>query len=183
MWYAPTVKAAATAKVLTLSEMKSRLRVDITDDDTLIGNLIDEVTAEAETWCGLFILPQTVTAKCESFADFASLPVAPLVETASPIVTYVDAAGASQTLSSSVYELRVDGLMSQIALKPSQVWPSIQTGSRIALEVATGFASVPLPIRAAIALKVAERYENRENAAAGNMTDWDSLLVNHRRTA
>ncbi len=181
MWNAPTVKTAATAKVITTDEMKARLRVDFLDDDSLIGALIDEVTAQAESWCGLFILPQTVTAKCDGFSDFASLPVAPLVEVASLTITYLDATGAAQTLASTVYELRVDGLSSEIVLKPLQTWPAIQAGSRISLDIDTGFSSVPPSIKAAIALKVAERYETRENSNSGAPTEWSDLLVNYRR--
>jgi hypothetical protein len=62
------------------------------------------------------------------------LPMAAPLQSAT--VTYYDASGVLQTLSTSVYG--IDDTVSEpgcIYLKPNQVWPSVQAGRPLAVEI------------------------------------------------
>lgn len=183
MWYSSTVQEPAAGLAVSLVDAKARCIVDHGDDDDLITALIKEVTANAERYCNIRILPQTLVAKCDGFRDMARLPDGPLSDNAIQSIAYVDPTGEDQVLDAAFYELRLDGLEAAVVPATGHVWPAIQMGSRISMTVIAGFDDVPYDIQQAILLKVAERYEKRENSAYLAMSDWDALLINHRRGA
>ena len=61
-----TVITPASLKALTVQEVKDYLRVDSSDEDTLLGVLIDAATQVAEHYLGRFLLTTVV----EEFYDF-----------------------------------------------------------------------------------------------------------------
>jgi uncharacterized phiE125 gp8 family phage protein len=186
MWYPATVSAQGSA-VIDLSEAKAHLRVDFDDDDAIISGLIFSAQSHVEKYCGIRLSSQTIVAKCDSFDDMARLPEAPVSSVSS--ITYIDTDGASQTLATSVYEVRADQLEVSVVLKYGQLWPSIQPGSRITLTAVVGYASVPDTIRHAMLLLIGSWYENREAASAASASmpfapsAFDALLANERRYA
>jgi uncharacterized phiE125 gp8 family phage protein len=172
MWYPHAVTVAASSEPVTLDEVKAQTRVDGTADDTALTLMIAAARARVEHACGP-IASRTVTVKCDSFDDFAAVPL-PIISVSS--VSYVDAAGATQTLSTDVYEVRADGLTGSLALKYAQAWPSIQTDSRITVTAVVGRASVPDDLKAVILLMVAQGNDDRASAP-----DWfNDLICNHR---
>uniref|UniRef100_UPI0037C099FF head-tail connector protein n=1 Tax=Flavobacterium sp. TaxID=239 RepID=UPI0037C099FF len=159
MWYPAAVAAPATEPV-TLSQAKAHVRVDHSDDDTLLTATIKAARAHIEAACAVRFAPRTgVTMRCDGFADLARLPEAPVTSITS--ITYLDTAGASQTLATTVYELRADGIDAGIVLKPNQTWPAIQTGSRITVTAAIGYATVPEDAYHAMLMLIGHFYENR----------------------
>jgi len=182
MWYPPTVTVAAAAEPVTLTEAKAQCRVISTDEDTRITGLIASARAYVEAYCGTKLASQTVTVKCDGFADFARFPAVPLTSVSS--VSYVDAAGATQTLSTNVYEVRTDGLEASLALKSGQSWPDIQTGSRITVTAVIGFATIKEDVRHALLLLIGQWFENRSDVSDGAMVSMpnavEALLTNHR---
>lgn len=180
-WYPHTVTAAAGSEPVTAAEAKSQTRVDGTADDTALGIYIAAARAHVEAYCGTPLVSRTITAKCDSFDDFALFPVVPLASVSS--VAYVDGAGDAQTLSTSVYEVRSDGLTASLALKSGQSWPTIQTGSRITVTASVGYSSIPADVKHAMLLLIGHWFANRE--AAGEQLSSiphgvDELLANHR---
>ena len=132
------------------------------------------------------MVQRTVTVKCDSFDDFAHFPVVPLISVSS--VSYVDGAGANQTLSTDVYEVRTDGLVASLALKSGQTWPTPRTGSRITATAVVGYATVPPSVKHAMLLLVAHWVAERETVNVGNIVNTvphaaDALLVNYRTHA
>ena len=122
-----------------------------------------------------------MTVKCDSFTDFALFPVVPLSSVSS--IAYVDSAGAGQTLSTDVYEVRSDGLTASITLKYGQSWPSIQSGSRITVTAIAG-GDVPEAVKQALLL-IGHWFSNREAVNVGmSVTEMPlavpALLANHR---
>jgi uncharacterized phiE125 gp8 family phage protein len=174
MWLPATVSVAPTSEPVTLVEVKRQVRVDFDDDDDYLTDLIAAARNHAEKYCGAYLATQTVTAKADDWCDFAHLPVGPVQSITS--ISYIDSAGATQTLATSIYELRGDA----IVLKYGQSWPAIQNGSLIALTAVVGFASVEPAVKHAILLRIADLYENRESASDADWTSFDSLLSNHR---
>lgn len=181
MWYAPLVTTEPTGSAVSLEDTKARLRVDSDDDNTVIQQLIDEVTQKAETYCNLYLQVREVEIMCDGWSDFCRMPVGPLAANAVQSITYVDSDGANQTLPSAVYELRPDGLEAELVLADGASWPGIMTGSRITVALNAGYAALPLDVRLALYEQIADRYENRETKSAGGFSSWDALLINYRR--
>lgn len=181
MWYSPTVTVAAGSEPVTLVQLKAQCRIDGTDEDTLLTGYIASARAYVEAWTGTPLVSRTVTIKCDGFADFAALPVVPVASVSG--VSYADAAGATQTLSTDVYEARTDGLTASLALKYGQTWPSIRDDSRITVTAVVGYSTVPEAVTHAILLLVSHWNENRE-ATGASMQELphavEALLTNYR---
>lgn len=184
MWYPASIAAPATEPV-TMTQAKAHLRVDHSDDDTLITSLIKSARAHIEAACAVRFAARTgVTFKCDDFSDLARLPEAPITSITS--ITYVDTAGSTQTIATSVYELRADGIDAGIVLKPSQTWPAIQTGSRITVTAAVGYSTAPEDVYLALLMLLGHWYENRSTVAVGESGmelpfAVNALICNHRR--
>ncbi|MBZ9888120.1 head-tail connector protein [Mesorhizobium sp. BR1-1-3] len=174
MWLQPTVTIAATSEPVSLVEAKRQVRVDFDDDDQNLTDLIATARNHAEKYCGVYLAQQTVAVQADDWCDLTHLPIRPAQSIAS--LAYVDAAGATQTLATTVYELRGD----TVVLKYGQVWPSIRKDSLITLTAVVGFAEVEPAVKHAILLRIADLYETRESAGEANWTSFDSLLSNHR---
>ena len=174
-WYPATVTVAAASEPISLDEARTHDRWDgSTDNDTALSLYIASARAYVEKYCGTALVTRTVTVKCDSFDDFAVFPLAPLSSVSS--VSYVDTAGATQTLSTDVYEVRIDGLEASIVLKYGQSWPGIQSGSRITVTAVLGYSAIPPDIKHALLALVAQGDNEREAAFAGV----HDLLANHR---
>lgn len=181
MWYVAAVTSGPASEPVSLAVLKTHLRIETADEDTLLATYITAARSYVESYCGTPLVTRNVTFKCDCFGDFAAIPTVPLATVSS--ITYVDDAGAGQTLSTDVYEVRTDGLEASIVLKYGQSWPSFRAGSRITVAGAVGYTTVPEAIVAALLLLIAHWYENRETAGAvlseapHTVT---ALLVNHR---
>jgi len=175
MWYPHAVTVAAASEPITIEQARAQTRYDSAANDTALTIYIASARAHVEAYCGTPLVSRTVTVKCDSFDDFASFPVLPLTSISS--IAYLDTAGASQTLSTDVYEVRTDGLTASIALKYGQSWPSIRDGSRITVTAVAGYASIPDDIKHALLLLVAQGDSERETEVRGA----HALLANHRR--
>lgn len=177
-WY-PVVPVAPAVEPVSLAQAKLQCRVIGTDEDDTLDLYIASGRSHAEAYCGVAFAERTVVAHCDSFTDLARLPFAPVNSVTS--IEYVDPAGSTQTLPSSVYELRSDNLDAAIVLKAGQTWPMIQPGSRISLTASVG-AAPPDDVLHAMLLFIADSFDRREHAKAGDWTILDSLLCNHRRS-
>lgn len=179
MWYPSVVVEPPTAEILSVEQVKRQSRIDGSDEDTLIGEFIEEAIDHVERYCGLRLAEQTLSMKCDAFSDFAILPDGPVQSVES--IEYVAPDGTETTLATDVYELRAEGLEPSIVLKYSKAWPSIQPGSRIAVTAVAGFDELPPSMRHAMRLWVAKSFEQRENAPADKWSAFDALLSNYRR--
>lgn len=185
MWYPPVVTVAPSAAVISSGDVALHCRVESGDTDSTAALVIylAAAVAHVEAYTGTRLASQTVTIAADSFSDMARLPLAPVTSISS--VQYVDVAGATQTLSSTVYRLIASGIEAFIELKPDQSWPTTKTGERITVTAVVGFASLPFDIRAAILLTTAHLYSNREATGANTIVDLPAgvaaLLCNHRR--
>lgn len=178
MWYPPKVTVQPTEPV-SREEAKRQCVVLHDGDDALFDAYIAAARDHVERYCGTPLATQTVEVKCDCFADMDRLPLAPAQSVTS--IAYVDTAGLPETLATSVYEHRFDGLDAAIVTKYGERWPAIQPGSRITLTAVVGYETLPPSIKHAMLLWIAEAYENRENAAAPGWTAFDALLCNYRR--
>lgn len=183
MWYPASVTVAASSEPVTTEQARQQVRSFFPDPDIdgYLDALVTRARVHVENYCGIRVPSQTIVIKCDCFEDMARLPDAPVQSITS--ITYLDTDGATQTLATSVYELRADNLEAAVVLKYNQSWPAIQAGSRITLTAVVGYSTAPVDIQHAILLWVADNFDQRENSAAEDWTAFDALLCNHRRNA
>lgn len=176
----------ATPAVST-SDAKAHLRVTHSDEDTLIGNIVDAAVRHVEDACGRALFTQTWTLKLDEFpVGDIILPRPPVASVTS--ITYVDGDGATQTLSSGDYLSDLSSEPAAISPAYGTEWPTTRE-QRAAVTVVyvsghTTTAAIPKAIRQAILLLVGHFYENREASAATAMTELpmavDALLAPYR---
>lgn len=98
------------------------------------------------------------------------MPLWPLIAVTG--ITYVDDAGATQTLSSSLYRVNSNRRPAVIERAYNAAWPNViaRTGA-VTITFTAGFgpnqADTPRDLRAAVLLMVGHLYANREAVVAG----------------
>lgn len=181
MWY-PAVVAAPTAEPVSLEQVKAHSREFSEEADAVLMTMLKASRAHIEAACGARFATRTgVQMICDGFSDLERLPEAPVSVISS--ISYVDTSGATQTLSSTVYELRASGLEAAIVLKYGQSWPATQPGSRIIVTATVG-GTIPEDVAHAILMLTAHFYDHR-SAVGENSSELpfavNSLICNHRR--
>jgi uncharacterized phiE125 gp8 family phage protein len=164
---APVRIVAPTEMPISLDDAKQHLRVDHSDDDTLIESLIAAATERLDGWTGILgraLVEQTwrVDIDRPASAGLICFPLAPVMSIGS--FDYDDA-GSSTVLPPDLYELKVDMRGAFVARAPSASWPSL--GSRASITFTAGYgaaAAVPAPLKVAIKMMVADLYEFRQSA-------------------
>lgn len=157
----------AATEPVTLDQAKSHLRVDGTDEDTLITALIKAARQDAENRLQRTLLESTWRLTLDAFPrawpyDVILLGWGPIISVSS--VKYYDPAGTLQTLDPSAYRLADGGIESATS------WPATQA-RRGAVEVTylAGYgaaaSAVPAPIVQWILLALGDLYANRERSA------------------
>jgi uncharacterized phiE125 gp8 family phage protein len=175
--------APPTSQIVTLDQAKAHLNVDFADDDTLIGAYID-AAGQCLDHLNRAILPSTWAVDLDTFQDELLLPKPPLNAVTS--ITYLDASGAEQTLSGSVYSVIKDSLGQGIVRKVyGQEWPDLY-GSKepVTINFTAGYSTIPGPIIAAALLIIGGLYEQRAQVTAAQVFELpcgvDALLANYR---
>lgn len=165
---------APSAEPLSLAEAKLHLKVRVDAEDAKIARLVKAARQLGERWTGRSWVTQTWTLSLKAFpaGDGAIAlrrpPVASVTE-----VRYVDENGATQVVSTAVYELVAHPYRPQVVLKPNQVWPSdVQTGKAFPVQVvyvagSGGAADVPEPYRNAVELLIGQWFEERSGTIVG----------------
>lgn len=175
-----TIGTAPAVEPISTTEAKSHLRVDISDDDTLIDSLVKAARERVETITRRALINQTWQFVMDKFPgeDEIELPLPPLSSVTS--VVYTDADDSDATFSSASYWVDTDREPGRIKLKSGQSWPSttLKTAAGVTITFVAGYgaagSSVPQSIRQAILLLTAHYYENRE---AVQFTSGGSLQV------
>lgn len=163
--YAPVRTAAPGAAPVTLAEAKAQCRVDHDDEDVLITALIGAAVSELDGWSGTLgraLVTQTWEQAFDGFPLRLRLPM-PAASVAS--VSYVDADGDTQTLAGDQYVLRRDALGSFVEPAFDVNWPAVRSQSAsvtVSFTCGTAAESVDGAIKAALLLRIADLYANRE---------------------
>ena len=131
------VTAPATEPV-TLVEAKDHLRLEISDDDTLVTSLIVSAREFAEQETHRQLVTATWKLTLNSFPSEIRLPLPPLQSVSS--LKYLDTDGTQQTLASSNYDVDTDSEPGRICLAYGKSWPSIRSvKNSIEVEFICGF--------------------------------------------
>src|SRR5690606_20838877 len=141
-----------------LEEAKLHLRVDTTDEDTLISSLIVSAREHVEAFQLRALVTQTWRLSLDEFpaGRVIRLPRPPLQSVTS--ITYIDPTGAQQTLDSSVYDVDADSEPGRVVLKADASWPEVaDVPGAVQVEYAAGYgdaAAVPEVVRQAMLLLI-----------------------------
>ena len=170
MYRSLTVNTAATNPVYTTAQMKTFLKVDVTDDDTLIDNLIAAATESCQIYTNRYFINTVVTQYSDNWKEFYSLYKSPVVSITH--VKYYDTDDSLQTLASSNYILDNSYEPARIGISVAGTLPSLAdriNAVEVKYTVGYGTASTDVPegIRAAIGLTCANWYENRQSVITG----------------
>ena len=180
---AVSVAVEPTDDLLTVAQIKAYLRYDDTDQDDLITSLRDAAVAYAQRYTGrrfmsvtldfsfddfpasglrINALGELVTVSHGGYSRSIELPGPPTQSITS--VTYTDASGDSQTLSTDVYQLLTsDDGRSFLTEKYNQQWPDCRDIERcVTVRLVVGYEdadSVPDEIKLAVKMLVAEWFD------------------------
>ena len=151
---------APVTEPLTLAETKIYLRVDGTDEDALIGDLIASARVMAEQWLRRSLMSQTWKLAYDyGIAPCVWLPMGPIVDVASVILFADDE--SMTTLASDQYWLN--------AAKDKLTLQSEVCARRVEITYHTGYGDaedVPPPIKLGMLAHVAQLYDNRGEGLA-----------------
>lgn len=151
-------------RAVTLEEARQQLRLDGHDEDLLLGAKLDAVQAELEQRTGLKLCEQTLELQLECWSDEVTVPVRPCVVAE---VRYTAANGATAILPDSQYVARKRHGFTRIRPASGKSWPDIGPDGLIRVTLSAGFAENDPDLaiaRAAILVKTASLFENREGA-------------------
>ena len=181
------VVTAWTPSAVPTSTQKSFMRVDFSDDDTLIAELVKASQNVIETYLNRSITTQTLelyldrlpfyndinypegtftAPDMEYNSNFIVLPKPPVASVTH--VKYFDDSDTEYTYASSNYYVDTISDQARIVLRQGKSWPTVtQTRNANAYVVKYvagygGASDVPEPIVQAIKLLTAHLYENRE---------------------
>ena len=163
--------AAPAAEPISLADTKAHLRVDGTDEDTLISSLIVAGRVLVERSLGLALITQGWSYFLDAWPHRGciSLPLLPVQAVSG--VTVHDDDGGSTVLDVGGYEVDLLSTPARVVLTAATP-PAVTrafNGFEIAFTAGYGNAGsdVPQPIRQALLLLVAHWFERREPVALG----------------
>lgn len=161
---------------------KAHLRVDHSDDDTLIGAYVAAASAHIDGpggWLNRAISPQTLELRLNDFAPAdrgaIHIPFPPLIDVLS--VKYLDDSGVEQTVAAEDYEITAGPVIRPVY---DSGWPSARaTADAVRVRYRAGYvddpeaaplvASIPAPIKAAVLLMLGDLYQRRETTSDGSV--------------
>jgi uncharacterized phiE125 gp8 family phage protein len=152
---------------LTLEEAKAQARVTHDDENDLLTEYITSAREACEEYMGRGLYTQTWKLVLDEWADVMPLPMAAPLQSVTT-VQYYAADGTLTALASSVYDTHTTRRPAAVTLKPSQVWPPLQSGrlaGRIVITYVVGWASldlIPQRIKRGIALYVTYQQADRD---------------------
>lgn len=157
-----------TAEPVTLAEAKLFLRVDVTDDDALITELIAAARKRNEEKQGRAYVTQTWDLFLDEWPEKdgpIEVPRPPLQSVTS--VKYTKSGGSVVTLAATEYYVDTASEPGRVVLNVDKSWPSDELRSANGIEVrfVAGYgaaSTVPEQIKDAVKELVAHWYEHRD---------------------
>jgi len=160
---------------VSLAEVKTHLRVDITDDDDLITALV----VAAREYCEAFQNRAYITQTWELTLD--EFPETPLVIPKPPLqsvssVKYIDYEGTETVFDAANYIVDTSSEPGRLTLAYGVTWPTVTlqrlNGVKITFTAGYGDSAsdVPQTVKQAILLLVGHWYENREASLVGSVS-------------
>lgn len=154
---------------VTVSELKTHLRIDSTTEDTYLGTLIQTAREDCEQFQNRAYITQTWELTLDGWAKFPiKLPRPELISITS--VKYYDTADTETTYSTDNYFVDTSSEVGRIGLNYNITLPSttLRPQNAVIIQYIAGFgaaADVPQRIKHAILMLCGHYYENRETVS------------------
>ena len=175
-----TRTVAAEETPITLTDARAWLSMEsgITEDDPVLTDLLDEVTAYTEARLnGRVFITQTWTVELDAseVTPMIFLPLLPLQEVTSIKVTNDD--GEQSTVDASNYQLRL-GHTPRIVLSPSGSWPSMREFDSMLITCVVGYgdAATDVPYDLTMLLKGIVLHQYASKGSGINQTVSGQLI-------
>ena len=191
---------------ITLADAKQHLRMEVSDDDTLITLLIAAARQYAEQLTRTSFITQQWSLVLDAFPGPSlmgvpaglpwSLPGHAILLEHGPVqsidsITYVDMASNVQTMPSANYIADMTGLLARVTPKFGQIWPiTLPQIASVSVNFTAGYGAtadkVPAGLIQWMKLRIGTLYENREEVVTGRgitvtpMSFIDGLLDPYR---
>lgn len=163
-------RTVAGACALSLVDAKVHLRVDHTEEDTLITSLAQAAHNVVSEAIGRVLTAETWTVALPGASGDLALPVRPVLTVES--IAYFDGDDMPQTASVSDFYLFKDPDRPSMRPKDGKAWPSVRRrDDAMTITLTAGMASVPDELAAAMKLLVGHWYQNREAASEKALSD------------
>lgn len=169
-------------KPVSLADARTHLRIEpfgypsAHPDDDYVEMLIGSATKWVEEYIERPLTVKTIDYYVSEFAPDIPLPTLPILAVQS--ITYLADDNTTKTVASDVYKLKVYSSDAKVILAFGKSYPSdvINEENSIAIRVIAGYTDgqspntdpLPLPIKSALLLIIANLYENRQQDVLGN---------------
>ncbi len=175
---------------VTLVEAKAHLRVEMADDDDLIGALITAARIHVEAATRRVMITQSWRLYRDDWPPSGSIDLTLVpIQSVDSVVVY-DANGDPVTLDPALYQVDLASVPARLVLKSSAAgFAPGQTLNGIEIDITAGYGSsgvaVPQPLRLAMMMLVARWYEYRDATAIGTVpatiaAGFDALIAPYR---
>lgn len=167
-----TVYTAPTTEPLSLDEAKAHCRIIGDDENDYLTSLISAARSHVETVTSRAVWTQTLRLTLDEF------PACGVIELQRPpiqsltSVTYVDYAGATQTLATTFYTSDILSEPARIVLNDGQSWPTTYVQPHpITVQFVAGWTAVTAPpvLKHVLRLLVGHWYAMREPVVVGTI--------------
>jgi uncharacterized phiE125 gp8 family phage protein len=156
---------AQTDWAVELPEVKEHCRVDHTNDDAYLQELIYSVQDQLKLEYDIYLNEETYDLILDEFPTQIEIWAWPISSITS--VKYTDDDGNSQTVSSDTYATDLYSKPARIKPLDSNSWPDPRNAiGSVQVRFVTGFTSpavIPGDIKSAIYMIIKDRYDNRED--------------------
>ena len=170
MYRSLKVNTAAVNPLFTTAQAKAHLKVDVTEDDTIIDNIILAATQSCEIFTNQYFIDTVVTQYSDTWDGFYRLYKSPV--SAITHVKYYDSDDSLQTLASSNYILDGTSKPARIGIAIDGELPNLSNRiNAVEVKYTVGYGAestdVPEGIRQAVLLTLSNWYENRQSVITG----------------
>jgi len=164
---------------VTLAEAKAHLRVDVSDDDALIGAIVKAAREFCEEYLDRTLVHTQWAMRADAFPPSGTadveLPRPPMAQagtTTAVVLTYTLESGATATYSTANYRVDRNATPGAVKTLYGQTWPAhLIDDNSISVTWWGGYGadgtSVPAAIRSAMLMVVSHLYEHRTAVAPG----------------
>lgn len=166
------VKTAPASEPVSLTELKSQMKVDDSSSDTEIAALGKAARIACEDWQRKAYVSTVFQAYLDEFPDASDvilLPRSPAIAVVA--VKYYDASNVLQTLAAANYDADLVSDPARIQLAYGYSWPeTYERMNAVEIEFSAGYgdaAAVPEVWKLAVKLAAADWFANREGEALG----------------
>jgi uncharacterized phiE125 gp8 family phage protein len=178
------VTTAPVNEPWTLAEVKSYLKIDDSNEDSMLNTLIKGARMVAESYLNQGLITQTVTEKLDRLGDpTIYLSVSPVLAVSS--FQYANSENTTATFAATDYVVDTFSKPARLNLGYGKTWPTLYGNiNDVTITYTVGYgtesSAVPFQIRQAILLMVADTYENRQDYVRKLPTASQYLLDQYR---